>query len=90
VSHEPWTAIPAWHGNLLPRRGVDQDVEPLLRTGRFPTHGTSTTAFRAIRGAAAAWQVPALPLRARPQWNAPPDTDPAFAGWHCPAPVSHS
>ncbi|MDN5751399.1 MAG: hypothetical protein L0H64_23350, partial [Pseudonocardia sp.] len=84
VSHVPWTALPGWHASLLPRETVARDIEQLLTTGRVSAHDVSTTAFRLIYGAAAAWQVPALPLHLRAEWNAPPNTDPAFARWHCP------
>ena len=82
VSHVPWTAEPGFHDSLLSRGPIDRDIERLLTTGALVLHHKSTLGFRLIAGAAAGWQVPALPLRAR--WRAAPGTDPAFAGWHCP------
>jgi hypothetical protein len=86
VSHVPWSALPGWHSNLLRNDPVVQDIERLLTSGKFTTHDAPTTAFRAIWGAAAACQVPALPLHRRAGWDAPPHTDPAFANWHCYSP----
>lgn len=83
VSHVPWTALPGWHASLLDRGLVTRDIERLLTTGELAAHRTSTTAFRLIYGAAAAWQAPALPLDFRAGWGAAPHTDPAFARWHC-------
>ena len=40
-------------------------------------------AFQVIRGAAAAWQSPALPLQARSAWHARSESDPAFGHWEC-------
>lgn len=85
VSRVPWTAIPGYHGTLLDDVGVQRDVLATLRTGRLPGHEKSTAAFPVISAAAAAWQVPALPLDLRPAWRSPGRTDAAFADWRCPA-----
>lgn len=84
ISHVPWTALPGWHADLLHRGGVGDDIERLITTGHLVVHNSSTGAFRALSGAAAAWQVPALPVALHPQWRAAPHTDPAFADWTCP------
>ncbi|HYZ38803.1 MAG TPA: hypothetical protein VE673_19160 [Pseudonocardiaceae bacterium] len=83
VSHVPWTALPGYHASLLHRSIVTHDIERLITTGQLTIHHQSTLAFRAIYGASAAWQAPALPLSLRPSWHTPPHSDPAFAHWTC-------
>lgn len=83
IARVPWTAVPGYHATLLGDPGVVRDVVRLIRTGRLPTHGKSTAAFRVISGAAAAWQVPALPLGLRTAWHGADHTDAAFGGWRC-------
>jgi hypothetical protein len=85
ISRIPWTAVPGYHATLLGNATVQHDVAVLIRTGRLPTHAKSTVAFPLISAAAAAWQVPALPLDQRPSWHGPGGHDPAFAGWSCPS-----
>lgn len=84
VSRIPWTALPGWHATLLPGETAIVDVERLLTTGRLSTHGPPDVAFRLISGAAAAWQIPALPLHLRDAWTAAPNSDPVLADWRCP------
>lgn len=78
ISRVPWTAVPGYHATLLGDSTVQHDVAVLVRSGRLPKHAKSTAAFPLISAAAAAWQVPALPL------DAPGHHDPAFAPWSCP------
>lgn len=79
----PWVALPGWHATLLRRGTVQQDVRQLLSTGVLRHRPGWRFAFQLIRGAAAAWQSPALPLRLRAAWQAKPGSDPAFGGYDC-------
>jgi hypothetical protein len=83
LSRIRWATLPGWHATLLKRGVVQHDIRHLLNTGELPSRPGWTFAFQLIRGAAAAWQSPALPLAA-PPWHAAPGTDPAFGGYRCP------
>ncbi len=88
VAHVPWTAIVGWHGRILQQPQVLREVRQVVTTGKLRVRRRPTAAFRWVSGAAAAWQVPPLPLSFRPGSQAEPGTDPTFAGWHCPTPAS--
>lgn len=83
LSRIRWATLPGWHATLLKRSVVQHDIRHLLNTGKLPSRPGWTFGFQLIRGVAAAWQSPALPLVA-PPWHAAPGTDPAFGGYRCP------
>jgi hypothetical protein len=78
----PWAALPGWHATLLVKGTVERDLRHLLKTGQLRKRTGWTFAFDMIRGAGAAWQSPALPLRFSP-WRAASGSDPAFGGYRC-------
>lgn len=85
LARTDWTTLPAFHGNLLEDAQVQQEVAKVL-AGQ-PHHFTGwEVAFQVIRGAAGAWQSPALPLQDHAAWHAQPNSDPAFGHYACPAP----
>ncbi len=83
LSRIPWTAIPAYHAELIGTERARHDIARILTGHPAPTHGGAKTAYLLIRGAAGAWQSPALPLRQRSAWRARPGSDPAFGHQHC-------
>jgi hypothetical protein len=82
LSRIRWAALPGWHATLLKRGIVEHDINHLLQTGELHHRRGWSFAFELIRGVAAAWQSPALPLRFAP-WHARPGSDPAFGGYQC-------
>lgn len=82
LSRIRWAALPGWHATLLDRGVVDEDIRHLLQTGALRHRTGWALAFQLIRGAATAWQSPALPLTF-PPWRAPAGGDPAFGGYRC-------
>ncbi|HET8701254.1 MAG TPA: hypothetical protein VFL97_06265 [Nitrococcus sp.] len=82
LSRIRWAALPGWHATLLSRGTVQSDIHHLLQTGKLPHRPGWAFGFQLIRGAATAWQSPALPLRF-PPWRAAPGSDPAFGGYRC-------
>lgn len=60
--------VPAFHGGLLGSRTIQQAIRDEL-DGREPAVSSWAGAGVVIRGAAAAWQVPDLPVDLNPVWN---------------------
>lgn len=79
----PWVALPGWHATLLHRDAVQADVRRLLATGNLPDRPAWRFLFQILRGGAAAWQSPALPLALRREWHSRAAADPAFGGFAC-------
>jgi hypothetical protein len=88
VARIPWVALPGWHATLLHRGAVQDDVRRLLASGHLPNRPAWRFLFQILRGGAAAWQSPALPLALEPAWDAGPESDPAFGGSSCDAQYS--
>jgi hypothetical protein len=59
--------VPAFHGGLLGSRRIQQAIGAELK-GRDPGLGSWAATGTVIRGAAAAWQVPDLPVDLNPVW----------------------
>jgi hypothetical protein len=60
--------VPAFHGGLLGSHTIQQAIRAELK-GRDPAVGSWATAESVIRGGAAAWQVPDLPVDLNPVWT---------------------
>lgn len=60
--------VPAFHGGLLGSGSIQQAIRDEL-DGRRPAVSSWAGAGVVIRGAAAAWQVPDLPVELNPVWN---------------------
>ncbi|MCU4183541.1 hypothetical protein K6U06_04160 [Acidiferrimicrobium sp. IK] len=58
----PSVVVPAFHGGLLTDRRAQREVATLLAGGRVESDRALEAIDRAVRLAAAPWQVPALPL----------------------------
>ena len=61
--------VPAFHGGLLGDKTVERMVRQDLEGNAPRTETSWTTAGAMIRGAAAAWQVPDLPVQLNPVWQ---------------------
>jgi hypothetical protein len=58
----PAVVVPAFHGGLLSNPVAQRDIDALLRGGRVGPDPGAGAAAAVLRGAAAGWQVPSLPL----------------------------
>ena len=79
----PIAVVPSFHGGLLGDRQVDDAIDVVLSGGPLPALSVWRAGAEIVRGGAAAWQVPELPLRLNPVWRAPhepePETEPTKA-----------
>ncbi len=62
------SVVPAFHGGLLASHTIQQAISAVLQ-GRNPGVKSWAGASTVIRSAAAAWQVPDLPVDLNPVWN---------------------
>ncbi|MBV8949310.1 MAG: hypothetical protein JOZ99_00425 [Actinobacteria bacterium] len=60
--------VPAFHGGLLASHSIQQAIAAVLQ-GRDPRVASWAEAASVIRSAAAAWQVPDLPVNLNPVWK---------------------
>ncbi|HEY7135739.1 MAG TPA: hypothetical protein VIB48_11790 [Acidimicrobiia bacterium] len=60
--------VPAFHGGLLGSASIQHAIRADLRGEKIGV-GSWATAASVIRGAAAAWQVPDLPIQLNPAWS---------------------
>jgi hypothetical protein len=79
-----WATLPGWHGTLLEHGVVQHDIQRLLGNGGLAHRPGWKFWFQLVRGAAAAWHPPALPL-SFPPWHGSLAIDPAFGHYGCPA-----
>lgn len=82
ASHVPLTVLPAFHAEILNGGTVRRHIARDLAGSPLPRHPGWRLAFEVARGAANAWEVPALPL----SWFSPADArlpDPAFGDNGC-------
>jgi len=72
----PIAVVPSFHGGLLGDRQVDDAIDVVLSGGPLPELSVWRAGAELVRGGAAAWQVPELPLRLNPVWRAPHEPEP--------------
>ncbi|MGY1709601.1 hypothetical protein ACI8AC_08830 [Geodermatophilus sp. SYSU D00758] len=77
-----WAALPAFHASLSDDAGVQETIAQVL-DGEEPDRAGWAASFWLIRGAAGAWQAPALPFAVREAWGAAPRSDPEFGYRNC-------
>lgn len=58
----PSAVLPAFHGGLLTNSGAQHDIDRLVAGGDLPPSGLLGPVEAVLRGSAAGWQVPSLPL----------------------------
>lgn len=71
----PTTVVPAFHGGLLDDGAVQDALVLALRDEPLPARTIWSVTAEMVRGGAAAWHAPELPLGLNPVWTVDPPED---------------